>query len=179
MAVASSFFAPRFFSAPLSFPRLGRPSRSRAPNSRPRRPRRPDAGARRITAEASRWSEKEGGRRGEERRRNRLRESRYLILPSLAHPRQEINREGLAALSLRLRLRAHPYAYPSPRFSLSSSRPLLPTHAAPSFSPAVLFHSAGTRCPNFPNGLALVCHPLPPGPPVSDVSGRRSAGNLP
>lgn len=39
-----------------------------------------------------------GGKKDGEGKRQR--ESRYLILPSLAHPRQEINREGLA-LSLR------------------------------------------------------------------------------
>lgn len=40
----------------------------------------------------------EKGERGEREteREKQQRESRYLILPSLAHPRQEINREGLA-----------------------------------------------------------------------------------
>lgn len=56
------------------------------------------AGARRIAAEPAK--EKRGKWKMRKRDGEQQRESRYLILPSLAHPRQEINRERLALSSL-------------------------------------------------------------------------------
>lgn len=56
------------------------------------------AGARRIAAESAK--EKRGKWKTWKRDGEQQRESRYLILPSLAHPRQEINRERLALSSL-------------------------------------------------------------------------------
>lgn len=56
------------------------------------------AGARRIAAEPAK--EKRGKWKTWKRDGEQQRESRYLILPSLAHPRQEINRERLALSSL-------------------------------------------------------------------------------
>lgn len=91
-----------------------------------------------------------GGKRAKDETRDRdekrQRGSRYLILPSLAHPRQEINREGLVLSLTPLPL--------SPVLSACVSvSPVFLLRAYPIFP----YRSRGIGRSKFRNGRAVVC----------------------
>ena len=122
------------------------------------------AGARRIAAELAK--EKRGRRKTRKRDGEQRRESRYLILPSLAHPRQEINRERLALSSLPFPLSLFLSASVSVSLLFLLCTPLsFPSTAAVvrSLETALVYSRLRLVLPlHFPLFLSLLLPPFPP-----------------